>query len=360
MSFNSYFMKRQSLFKLIAVFSVAVVTLSACGKKGESSDVVLQKFQTAVSQITSATSDLSISVKGKDDKETVDFGVKATLKMDQTEKESIKTDVMVDVKGSMLSEGKSLTGALTAGVRILGNDFYAKLDKLETSDESVNSIKPFIQPYVGKWLHVASDFIPENIRKISAPKDETALKQEAEMKKLFAESKMITVVKEFGTEKINGEKTYHYGVRFNEEGVRDYFKKVAALNNPQITEAEMQVVEKDLNDAIKALTSISSAEVWIGASDYLPYKGVMVLSGDSFKQEGQTLPVDLKVEVTYEGSDFNKSLNLTAPEGAEEFNPLSLLTGAAGVPTTATMPVPGTDTPELQVEGEATTPDTTK
>ncbi|MBN1258309.1 hypothetical protein JXA05_00975 [Candidatus Peregrinibacteria bacterium] len=328
-------MKRFLPFKLFILFAVPLFVLTACGGGNEAPAAVIQKFKQAATEIKSGDIAANITVKGigagsleeetAPTHETMDLIGKLAAKFDRRDDEARTADVKIDLAGNMVAADQSFSGSIVLNLISVGEDFYANLSKLETSDESLTSVQPFIQKYMGQWLHVSNDFIPENIRNLQS-KDEAAKAMEEQLKKLFLETNLFSVAKEFGVEKISGTSCYHYGVVFNPEGVKEYFRKAAVIDGRELTDAEVE-------DAAKIASYLTNAELWIGMKDYHLYKGLATLT--SGPASGSS---EVKFDIVFSGNAYNKDVKVEAPQDAQEFNPLELLMGTTALPTGESFP----------------------
>jgi len=336
--------------KLIALFGISMFFLNACATKTEPADVVITKFKQAVKTIDAVDMKLEASMTGKDEKDNINFDLTGDVKLDRLS-DVKKADVTAKLGGSLLAADKKMEGNIDLEILTIGQEFYFFLNQFDTSDPQTENIEKQLEPYIKKWEHLASDFVPESIKKWQE-KDEAALKREEQLKDLFVNTTLFDVTKEYGIEKVEGNKAYHYAVRPNKEGVKEYIKKAATINGREMTDQEVL-------DSASFVDSITNLELWIGHDDYFLYKGVLELSGKNPDSN-----VTSQISITYTGNSYNKDLKLKAPDKFEEFNPISLImsmqleegatTGTAeegatptdenATPTTET-PAPETETP---------------
>jgi hypothetical protein len=317
---------KRIIAKIVALFGIAFFILNACSSfKAESSDVVIKKFKQAVKGIHAADLALAATINSKDNKDNVGFNLNADVKFDRAD-ENRKADIGVKMNGALNTEGKTLDGSLELNLIALGKDFYINLAKFESSDSSTESFKKAVQPYLKKWEHLASDYVPDNIKKLQE-KDEDSIKKEDQLKDLFVNTEIFTVSKEFGVENLNGEKVYHFGIKFDKNGVKEFIKKASSINGVEKTDQEVA-------DSAAFFDSVKNAELWIGGNDYYLYKGVMTVSGttpatevvnpDGTKAENKG---DVLTDITlnFEGKSYNKDTKIAAPAEFEEFNPIAFL-----------------------------------
>ena len=326
-------MKTKRYFsKLIALFVISLFTLSACAPVSEESpEQVIQKFKETVKDIKAADFSVALAMTGVNAEDNVDFNVNADVKLDRREGMDRKADFDLRVDGILNTGEKSLDGDLDLKIRTLGEDFYFNLMKLESNDSGVQDFKPLLEPYEKKWLHLDSDFVPDNIRELQQ-KDEEAIQKQEQLKELFIETKLLDVNKQFGIESLNGKKVHHFGVRLNEDGIKQYIRRAASINGREMTDAEVE-------EAAAFAESITNMELWIGAKDYYLYKGTVLLLGENPEEDVQS-----EIALTYNANSYNIDPEIEPPLDAEEFNPIALLMG---------MQFPDSLTEEM-MEGETT------
>lgn len=308
-------MNKRYFYKLIALFITSIFLLSACSSdEAKSPEDVIQNFKATAKDIKAADFSIALTMKGSDEGDNIDFNLTADIKLDRREGEERKADADLKVDGSLNAGEKNLDGSVNVKIRTLGEEFYFNLMSLEANDPSVEKYKPLLEPLEKKWQHLSSDFIPENIKELQQ-KDAETLKKEKEIKELFVNTKLFDVTKEYGIESLNGKKVYHYGVSVNKSGLKQYIRKVAAINGQEMTDVEVeeQTVFAD---------SITNMEMWIGTKDYYLYKGGLTMAGEDAAEN-----VSSEIALTYMANSYDTELNIEAPAEFEEFNPISLLMG---------------------------------
>ena len=253
-------------------------------------------------------------MKGVDEGDNIDFNLTADIKLDRREGFERKADADLKVDGALSAGGKNLVGNIHLKVLTIDENFYFNLMSLESSDPSLANFMPILEPYQKKWQHLASDFVPENIRELQQ-KDEETLEKERQMKELFVNTKLFDVTKEYGVESLNGKKVYHYGMRLNKNGLKQYVRKVAAINGQEVTDAEVE-------EQVAFEDSVNNMEMWIGTKDYYLYKGLIEMAGEDEEEN-----VSSEIVLTYTANSYDKDLNIEVPEEFEEFNPISLMMG---------------------------------
>ncbi len=305
-------MNIKKLFKIFAAVTLSTLFLTSCGGGDESPEEVIEKFKENVTEIESGDVSAELIMKGVDDEDIIDFSSDIFIKFDRHDFEDRKADVNVILGGVMQTEGQTFEGDVDFSIRSLADQYYLRLDELKVTGETLKQFEPMIEKYLDKWLLVDSNFIPEDIRQLQQ-KDEETLAKEEQLKQLFIKSKLFYVDREYGIETVNGEKVYHYGIKFDSDGVKEYLRKAAVIDGRALTETEVE-------EAAKIASYITNAELWIGVDDYFLYKGVADLTGGVVEED-----VDMEINISMEGKDYNKDIDIMAPEDAENFNPLELL-----------------------------------
>lgn len=300
---------------LLPLVLVSLLVLPSCGKNTakEDPEAVIQKFKAAVTEIESAEMKIGLAMKGADSQDQVGFDGKAGLRFDRHDKSDKRAEMDVSFSGSLKTAERSLAGDLAFIFRSAGNQFFLRLDKLKTDDDSFKLYQPFITMYQNKWLKLPESFVPGTLKQMQLKQDEAALKKEEKLKELFRESDMFEVTKEFGVESANGHKSYHYGVSLKPSAVQDYFEKTAAINNGR------PLSQADTEQMLKLVGSVDQAELWIGADDYQLYKGLLILTPPS--ENG----VQMQIEATLDADSYNENVSIDALKDAEEFDPMNLL-----------------------------------
>ncbi len=334
-------MKRlESAPKFFALILFSLALLAGCNNAAtESPDDVMAKAKQALLTIDSAEVEVEASVLGSSSSDDLDFSGSMELAFDNTDEENKKMDLHIDVSALMQADERSLSGDVDLGIVVMGNEYFVKLNELSSNDPSWASILPFVNLYKGKWLQIEETFIPENIRELQN-EDEAAVLKREQMEALFLEKELFKVKKDYGVESLNGEKVYHYGLEASEDGFQEYMTQVAVIDGLELTPAEVE-------EAIAVLDYIKNIELYVSTDDYTVQKAAFIFTGEALEDES-----NLDVEVTIFGKNYNKSIDISAPEGAEPFNPLNLLLGAGGGALPPIDPAALSGTVELEAVNE--------
>jgi hypothetical protein len=306
---------------MLVLAVVSLLTLSACNKDMESPKAVMQKAKEAIVDVRSGQVQFTASMQGNNGEGDLVFSGALDLAFDKSDESDAKADLHVDLSGNIQAAEQNLDGDLDFNFITVGNEYYVRVNEFQTNDQSLQPIVPFINLYADKWLRIDEEIIPQNIRELQGQDQAMELKRQ-QLEGLFIDTELFTVSKEYGVEKLNGRRVYHYGLQVNMDGFRDYVSRAAVIDGRELT---MQEVE----EAIQVLSYLRDAELYIDAENYYILKSVFRFSGEALAEES----ANLDVEIVVEGSDFNKSVRVEAPEDAEDFNPLNLFMGLGGIPT---------------------------
>jgi len=311
-------MKIKNFLPKLIVLMVSAVLLTSCGGTKPSNEV-MSKFKQVVSDIQSGDMNAKVAIKGNEDGDKIDINADLGIKFDRKDELKTKLAVDIDLEGEVLIQEAPISGKLEISTRFVDDIFYLNLETLETNDENIKQMEPFINMYKGKWLSLAKEMLPVDLEKLETKTaEEVAI--EKQLKKLFVSTKMFDVVKDHGTETINGNKTYHYEVKLNEEGIKKYTKEAGIITGNELTELEIE-------ESAEIVDYVKNAEIWVGAKDFNPYK--VIITFEETKTEDTKM--DMEIELEMEANSFNEDVEIEAPEGAEEFNPLQLIMGG-GMP----------------------------
>jgi hypothetical protein len=308
----------KSLFKILLLSSFSIFFLAACGTGGsESPEDVMAKLKQNMTEIKSADFSGDIGIMGSSEGETVDFDVDAALKFDRNDDENRKMEIGLKTNGTMSAVEKTVDANVDFEFKSVGDEYYLRLSQFDSTDESMEQLKPLLASYMGKWLRISPDFIPEDLRGLQE-KDAETLAREQQLKDLFIETKLFSVVKEYGIETLDGKKVYHYGVELTEKGIQDYIRGSALIEGREVT-------EEDIAEASKVATYLKGAELWVGTEDYYPYKFTVKIDSEALAPEAADEDADMEITVMLKGSGYNQSISIQAPADSQEFNPLELM-----------------------------------
>ena len=277
----------------------------------------MSKLKQNFTEVKSGDFSGDIAMTGSGQGETVDFNITAGLKFDRNDLENRAMELQVKTNGTMSALEKTVDADIDFEMKTVGEMYYIRLNKFDSTDENMAQIKPLLDNYTGKWLHLPSEYIPEDLRNLQN-KDEATLAKEKQLKDLFLETDLFSVVKEYGIETLDGKKVYHYGIELDQKGVQDYIRASAVIEGREVSEDEIA-------EASKIADYLKGAELWIGTEDYNLYKFVINIDSNALGEEMAQADSDMQISLTLRASSYNKPITITVPADSQEFNPLELL-----------------------------------
>lgn len=227
------------------------------------------------------------------------FALDANGKNDMSNHKSPK----FDMKLSLTAGSDALSGSGEVLLRSADKKIYVNLANLNFPGESGEALKTQLGSLLNTWW-----FIPlgdENpIGKLT--EEQKALKEK------FKETKFFVNAQEDGAEEVAGMESTRYRVDIDKEAFKNFVLEVARISGNQPTPEEEQAIADSLKDVE------FSGAVWVGDDKTLHrVRGTIAVQP---KQGPST-----SLEIDYSVWDFGKDVEVSAPEGAQEFNPLMLL-----------------------------------
>lgn len=241
-------------------------------------------------------------------------------KIDKTDEDNVIGEYLAD--GSIIYEGESFEGGI--GLKVLSKN----LAYLTISDEILSEVSekvPFIasamnlEKLKGKWITMA---IPEEFsgattaeEPVSEEEKELTKEQQKQLDQLYKETTFFVIIEELEDEEINGISTYHYKVNINKDETMNFFVKSSEILEEPMTVDEKESLEKSLE-----IFSENPSDVWIGKKDNYIYKFASRLH---IKEQGYDLTVDIEIKF----SDYNKPVEVEAPDPSEIIEETDLYEG---------------------------------
>lgn len=308
------------------IFGIASF-LSGCGSEQKKPKTVIKHFKSAFSEIESGSFSGNLTLEGKQETDSTHLQADLKGKYNYKKGDEQKYALHATVAGKIEKEGTPLDGTVDLDLLSLGKNIYFNVNQLEVNDLQFSKLEPRITPYTKKWLQLDPGLLSQN--PVTPDKDVNSYREK--WQKIFRESNLFTVKKEFGIENMNGNNVYHYGIEIDPVGVANYVKAVATMVNAEEVDANAESeLLASLEKVVPALNAAANPEIWIGTKDYYLYKISFELNSslvpDFPKESG-----DVLLKVVFTGGDYNTSINIDAPKESELFNPLAILFGAAAM-----------------------------
>lgn len=252
----------------------------------------------------------------------VKFSVDASGISDSSDEKSPKIDMKMKLNVSLDDQG----GSGEIFVKAVDKKLYLNVSNLTIAGEAGKGIQTRLTSFLNTWWALPLD---------EGKNPFTALTgEQKKMQELFKNTKFFINAKEAGSESVEGIATTRYNVDLDKEALKKFIVEVAKLGGNILPPNEESAITAALNEIE------FSGSVWVGNNDDVIHriKGTVTLQA----KQGPTGSFEFD-QTSYEhGKDFT----VTAPAGAQEFNPLLIMGLMGGLPDTPslpeTLPLPGT------------------
>lgn len=311
----------QRSFSLFLSLVIALSFLSACSKK--TPEDILVKTKQALVDLNSGKVKVTFDINTEDEKTLLAIQGDIEATFDQTMPQS-KVDFVLNLQGAVTTDGQK--AGLTLSLQGLRNgvDYYFKMNQLNTTAESLQFLQTIFNSYQEKWLRLDESFIPPQITSLGGSTlDELNLKQRQD---LFVQTELFTIKEDKGIQTLNGLEVYDLVLNLEKDAFKNYVRQIVALEGQIIPESELEAMTAALNQ-------VKNIEIFVDPETYYIYKANINLYNTT-SEEG----LDFKIDLTFEGTDFNQAVKVTPPQNAEDFNPLALPAHLEDVPTEVTPP----------------------
>ena len=282
--------------------------LAACGASlpEEDPELVISKMITEAptSYESEMTMQLSFSEPRNNQSGTISLEAKEKVSAEDLTNPQSESSLTVDAdlnlldfeydpeSGEFNEELAQLTFAAAADVMVIGKDIYGTLQQLDiggtsTAAEEANAVLPFVVgPYEGETVKLPLRTLEQALIPLAAasgeevPNFDELMIYNDEILQVIADSKILMVKEDLGTEKISqlgGGRvdTYHYELAINPDGFKPLLKglnSVLELGDEEEIEAMLaEANDPTIAQAMDIVNEMFTIEVWIGG-DYLPYK----------------------------------------------------------------------------------------
>lgn len=313
--------------KLLSGLIVLSLGFSGCSlfggtSSGEDAEKILKEGIKKSTEIEAASFEIKPHIEIKSEQGSGTFDITLTGKSDKSKK---KFALNLDVNGDFDSQG--MTGKIAASVSLITaeKNIYFKLNSFTLPE----SLKVLAGTYVdgvkkieGTWYQVPAELMPEGAMQAletAQDKDDDNTKKIMEALK---DADISVIEKDHGSEKISGNTVRHLTVKLSKDNIKKLIQKIGAIKGEEVAETDLNEIDQFFD------TFTHSLDLWIGESDYLPYK----MSG---KLEGKDTKNDMDIKVTFNGKmwDFGKDQGITEPSETKSFTDLFQIMNDVSIPS---------------------------
>jgi hypothetical protein len=296
--YYSLFMK-----KIISSFLLLTLLASGCNLFKKSPQEAVNDGMNRLAEVKQMSSKLvmsgTVQAPAGELPSKVTFSLDATGKNDMSDAKSPK----FDMKLSLSAAADSFSGSGEVLVRSVDKKIYVNVANLNIPGELGETLKTQLGSLFSTWF-----FIPlgdENpIGKLT--------EEQKELQEKFKETKFFVNAKEDGEEEVAGIASTRYRVDLDKEALKSFVLSIARVSGNQPTPEEEKAIGESLKDVE------FSGAVWVGSD-----KSIHRVRGTVTIQPAAGPSASF--EVDYSAWDFGKDVAVSAPEGAQEFNPLMML-----------------------------------
>jgi len=305
--------------RIIAILSIIFLLLIIGGgvfayfKYFKSPEMIIQKALFNYSKITSLeyTGKIDIKIdKGElsgmeeifSDEREVGALISFSGKSEINDINNLKGQFSFNIETNALTKDKFAFGLEAI---LLENFFYLKFSELpELVIIDLSKLKNQWIKFDTKTLD--DEFGGGNLEK-KTEKDQDLTPEKIEKLQIaFQQSKVIEITDKLPNEKIEGMNTYHYGFRFNKEGLQDFLiKGNQIIQDKPLDEEEISELKEDVEKV-----EMSEGEIWIGKKDLLIYR--FTLASKINKENDYDFSGSTDLSISFK--NFNQPVQIEAPQ----------------------------------------------
>lgn len=300
---------------------------------GVSAQELVRDMQAKMTDLTSAAveSTVTVDVSEKETKEAMKIALGLSGKVDSRKDDDQRAALTLtaDLQGS--ASGQNLTGNITLDTAIIAKDIYLRISRL-TAPPDFEAFLPQVQPYLNKWWLFANAVedaasaakSESDLSSIFAGENATEEQKQA-MRTLVAQTNFFDASMDSDTVEVGSVETTKVNVGLNKKEIVTFAKEAAKIMKEDLSTADITELEKNLDEIV------FSGALYIGVDDHLLYKvtgSVEPTPTSSIREDGM---FSIALDVTL--SKHNANQDITAPVGAEAFDPSAFQDMMAPQPT---------------------------
>lgn len=288
-----------------------LITVSGCSlfKKSTDPQTVIQNMLSKTIELNSYAFNATGKILSKNavDATTVDadLTLQGGVFLTETQLPDLDLSMGLKVKTTDPVDGE-IDGSLDLALKVVASTIYLQLVDVMLPLDIQSKIGSMIDLYKGKWFSIPNTLLPDGIKNQLEVTAESNAKK-VKIKELVKKTQFFEVI-ESNEEGDN----YVYKTKFNTDNLKVFIQEVGKINNQEVSAEELAGLQ-DLNQIYNY-----SFTLYINQKTH--YLDKMILSLIT-KEEGN----NLEITFSSKNNNFNSLAKITAPDGAEEFNPMSLM-----------------------------------
>ncbi len=320
-----------------SLFGATGTPTSAPTPQGTTAQSLIQDMTKAEQNVKSGAlqAKFALSVDDKEKGENLTLNLALAGKGDGRDENntSASVNLTANVNGKMSSQ--AITGDLDVDLMMVKKDAFVRLNKLTLPPEA-DMYMPVVEQILKKWyiFENALDQTKELAKSQGGSLDDFATsfagdgateEQKKQIRELFEQrfADIFDKTLEDGNVSVGGVDTRKISVKLNKTQLVKFAQEVSKINKKELSASDV----KEMEDTLKEIEFVGA--MYIGASDKYLYR----ITGDFAPANGSTITetVNFRLNVDITMSDRNKNQDVTAPIGAETFDPEKIM-GALAPP----------------------------
>lgn len=211
--------------------------------------------------------------------------------------------------------GKSYS-VKTSALVLANNEYYVKVENLKKTVDLLTVNQPAFASYSSyftaivdkidnKWIKITEADINElsgvskqTVNKCSAAVEKLRLtsKEQKITKRLFKENQFIVASQKYGSEKVDGEDSFHYKLDFNDKAASSFARQILTMSSFGAVKTECKINADKLAKELKPESKLSGKEpvleLWVSKSTRRPTKLRV-----SVNDKGITVDLNTKIKL---------------------------------------------------------------
>lgn len=299
---------RMLLLSLAVLFGSGCALMDKVAPAPEPQEVIKEMI-TNMNDVKSGAFDISSKIykEDKDVETSIDADVKLTAKTEEIEGDipnvTFSLDLTLDTNDAEKGEMK---GNVKMNSTITDGSFYFKLDDLTLPEELQAQVSGFVDMYKGNWYKLPDELMPPEVKEelVKSYSDDT---KKEKLRALLKEAKLFEVL-----ESSEADGQYVYKTQIDQEGLKNLSKEIAKLEDEVVTDEDLAMLDEFFTKHNHTITLHINKD-----SRYLDRIEATINAKEATEK--------FDISFTMNFTDHNKAQNITAPEDAQDFNPMSLM-----------------------------------
>lgn len=271
---------------------------------------VIQDMISKMQDISSASFNISSSIKGDHDAEDLHFDVIFDVdgeseKINNATQFALEFDFEISAQDP---ENGNMEGTAQIELCYVNDALYFSLNDVNLPEKYQQMTDSFISMYVGNWYKLPSTLLPPDISQHLQENPENAIIKE-QIKVLINKTQFFNIL-ESSTEGDN----LVYSAKLNKDNLKTFMQESAKINGETLSEGDLNDFDKFFGESNHNFTLKINKD-----SHYLNQLNLDMSISDQENNYDVDIAFDLQM------SNINASQSISAPVDAQDFNPMSLM-----------------------------------